>query len=134
METVSLVSLVPCVVPLVPCVVSLVSLVYVKSDLSPSRVVRGGVPRGLAARTLQASVSVFTRGWSVAHPRPAALAHHPPTLLGRMSPKGQGLFFASGTGPSAVGWRPTAVNRSSSSISVGALVDPPVWDMFFSWP
>ena len=34
--------------------------------------------------------------------------------------------------PTAVGWRPTAVSCSSSSISVGALVDPPVRDNFFS--
>ena len=33
--------------------------------------------------------------------------------------------------PTAVGWRPTAVSCSSNSISVGALVDPPVWDVFF---
>ena len=62
-------------------------------------------------------------------------------LPSRTSPKGQGLFFCLGDEPlrfrlqpTAVGWRLTAVSCSSSSSSVGPLVDPPVWDKFFFWP
>ena len=61
-----------------------------------------------------------------------------PWVEARTSPKRQGFFFCLGDEPlrrwllpTAIGWRLTAVSCSSSSISVGGLVGPPVWDKFF---